>query len=430
MRVNCTMLGAVAPRHPKQGLTDLKKAGFTDLMLDFNIFGRLNTVIEEDYNGELRQKWAEDLKNKCREYGIKTPVANAVTLNKYSLQNVGPDEFYTTGKIDKNLKRLDIPSLYDLTLRVSKACIRSAIEFGAGMIVVQPFWFHVSLEEEWEINRAYYLELAKECGDSDILILLTNICKYVDGHLVRGLCSDSDITRKWIDDLNREAGCERFGFMLDTGYFNICGRDMYEVCIALGDRIKAVSLRDNSGHDDASMLPFTVANYGTNGTDWLNLIRGLRKIAFDGELIIEYYDSMRTLSPMIRPTFYPLVKAVGDYFKWQVEIENNLKKYNKIVLFGAGNMCRNFMKNYGEKYRPLYTCDNNEKIWGTEFEGLIVNPPEKLKELPEDAAIIICNIYYREIEAQLREMDITNPIEYFNDEYMPTFYFDRMKRED
>ncbi len=45
MRVNCTMLGAVAPRHPKQGLTDLINAGFTNFMLDFNIFGRLNAVI-------------------------------------------------------------------------------------------------------------------------------------------------------------------------------------------------------------------------------------------------------------------------------------------------------------------------------------------------------------------------------------------------
>ena len=424
------MLGAVTPRHPKQGLTDLKNAGFTDLMLDFNIFGRLNSVIEEDYNGQLRENWAEDLRDKCREYDIKTPVAYAITFDKYSLQNVSPKEFYEVAKIGKNLERLNIPSVYDLALRVSKSCISTAIRFGAKMIVIQPYWFDISLEDEWKVNREYYLELSKACGDSEIQILLTNICKYVDGHLVRGICSDSNITRQWIDDLNQEVGCERFGFMLDSGYFNICGRDMYEVCIALGDRIKAVNLRDNSGRDDASLLPFTAADYGSNNTDWLGLIRGLREIAFDGELVVEFFDTMRALSPMIRPTFYPLVKAVGDYFKWQVEIENNLKKYKKIALFGAGNMCRNFMKNYGEKYRPLYTCDNNSKIWGTEFEGLTVNPPETLKELPEDAAIFICNVYYREIEAQLREMGIKNDIEYFNDEYMPTFYFDRFKRGD
>ncbi len=43
--------------------------------------------------------------------------------------------------------------------------------------------------------------------------------------------------------------------------------------------------------------------------------------------------------------------------------------------------------------------------------------------------MVICNIYYREIEAQLRDMEIEN-IGYFNDEYMPSFYFDRLERED
>ena len=37
------------------------------------------------------------------------------------------------------------------------------------------------------------------------------------------------------------------------------------------------------------------------------------------------------------------------------------------------------------------------------------------------------NIYYQEIEEQLRNMQISNPIEYFNDEYMPSFYYDRLE---
>ncbi len=89
-------------------------------------------------------------------------------------------------------------------------------------------------------------------------------------------------------------------------------------------------------------------------------------------------------------------------------------------------MCRNYMKNYGEKYPPLYTCDNNSKLWGTIFEGIEVKSPEELKKLPADCGIFICNIYYSEIEAQLREMGIEN-IEYFNDEYMPSYYFDRLE---
>ena len=91
-------------------------------------------------------------------------------------------------------------------------------------------------------------------------------------------------------------------------------------------------------------------------------------------------------------------------------------------------MCRNYMKCYGEKYPPLFTCDNSQKLWETEFCGLTVKPPETLAALPEDCAVFICNIYYREIEEQLRRMGLKNPIAFFNDEYMPSFYFDRVER--
>lgn len=65
------------------------------------------------------------------------------------------------------------------------------------------------------------------------------------------------------------------------------------------------------------------------------------------------------------------------------------------------------------------------KPGGTTFEGLKVKPPEALKSISEDCCVVICNIFYREIERQLHEMGITN-IGYFNDEYMPSFYFDRL----
>ena len=87
------------------------------------------------------------------------------------------------------------------------------------------------------------------------------------------------------------------------------------------------------------------------------------------------------------------------------------------------------MKCYGEKYPPLFTCDNNRDLWGGELEGLKIKSPEALRELPEGSGVIICNTYYREIEEQLRCMEIEN-IGYFNDEYMPSFYFDRLVRDE
>lgn len=105
-------------------------------------------------------------------------------------------------------------------------------------------------------------------------------------------------------------------------------------------------------------------------------------------------------------------KLVADYFKWQIEIESFLKKYPSRILFGAGNMCRNYMKCYGEKYPPLFTCDNNKALWGTSFCGLEVKSPEALKEIVLDCAVFLCNIYYREIEEQISQMGIENPIEF------------------
>ncbi len=60
----------------------------------------------------------------------------------------------------------------------------------------------------------------------------------------------------------------------------------------------------------------------------------------------------------------------------------------------------------------------------------MVKDPESLRGLPENCAVFICNIYYREIEEQLRKMGVANPIEFFNDEYMPSFYFDRLEMKE
>lgn len=203
---------------------------------------------------------------------------------------------------------------------------------------------------------------------------------------------------------------------------------MYDSITVLGNRLKAVILRDNDGNSDSALLPFTSAPQGQSQTDWLNLIRGLREIGFDGELILDFHDTAAAFSTLLRPELLHMAKAVAEYFAWQIGIENLLKIYPSRVLFGAGNMCRNYMKCYGEKYPPLYTCDNNRKLWGSVFEGLEVKDPQELKALPEDCVVFICNIYYREIEAQLRQMGIENPIEFFNDEYMPSFYFNRVER--
>ena len=90
---------------------------------------------------------------------------------------------------------------------------------------------------------------------------------------------------------------------------------------------------------------------------------------------------------------------------------------------------RGVHQNLRENRLHLIDCQAaifRRKIWGTRFCGLEVKPPAALKGLPDTCGILICNIYYREIEKQLEDMGIHN-IEFFNDEYMPAFHFDRLE---
>lgn len=427
MNISVSPAGITNPRVPRQGLQDIADAGFHSIFLEMGMCcppqeleragmadkeeaGQSEGVSAVEQPGMLGLQFAR-MEGQCREKGLGIPVARAPYLLRET-------------------KRTD---LWERMMQIHEESVRYCGTLGCGYLVVRPWQEHTgfalpktSLGSEWEANRTYYLRLAAIAREHRVMLLLENQCRWVNGHLVRGVCSDGREAAEWIDRLNEETGEERFGFCMDVGVCNLCGQDMHEFACALGSRIKAVILRDCDGHQENSLLPFTCSVQGKQQTDWLGLIRGLRDISFDGELVMDMSGTAAGFSPLLRPHLISLAKATAEYFCWQAGIEAQLKKNSLVVLFGAGNMCRNYMKCYGEKYPPLFTCDNNEKLWGTSFCGLEVKPPKALKKLPQGCVVLICNIYYREIERQLRELGVEN-IGFFNDEYMPSFYFDRLK---
>lgn len=418
MIISCSQAGIVNVKQPGQGIRDMKRAAFSDVFLDVSVYCS---------GYELENLGNKNLK-KTKEILVSENPSELQTVMEPMLKKLADEKLQCKVAIAPYLcqdtKRKDLNGLIEKLVEESiKACGRIGCEY----LVVRPLFAGIPESGAWEENRKYFLSLAPLARGNHVTILLENQCKDVNGHLVRGLCSDGENAAGWVDSLNREAGEKRFGFCMDVGICNLCGQNMYDFALALGDRLKVVILRDCDGNRENAMLPFTCANKHQSQTDWLNLIRGLREIGYDGQLVLNLEDTAAAFSPLLRPALLQLAKSVGDYLKWQIEIENLLKSYSSIVLFGAGNMCRNYMKCYGEKYPPLFTCDNNKELWGTSFCGLEVRAPECLKELPADCAIFICNIYYREIEQQLREMELKNPIEFFNDEYMPTYYFDRLE---
>lgn len=404
MNVCCSNI--MDPKRPAQGMADLKKAGFENILLYPSVrYPSKNDTPEDEkkireYAPESIMERYSVLVRECRENGIGIPIMG---VSHDSMEQ---------GMAEK------------AAIETMKLCR----EAGCRKLIIYPLYNNANDVEEAEVNDCYYLRIAENARKYGICLLLINQLKAIGGHKVRGMFSEPGRAVEYIDRLNREAGSVVFGFCLDTAVCDICGNDMNAFVTALGDRIQAVMLSDSDKRDRGGILPFTSSQGDMMQTDWLGLIRGLRATGFNGEMVVNFNATRRAFPPLLKFEIIRLSKIIGEYFKWQVELEQNIKKYGKRVLFGAGNMCRNYMKCYGEKYPPLFTCDNNSKLWGTTFEGLEVKSPEELKKLPQDCCVVICNIYYREIEAQLRGMGIEN-IGYFNDEYMPSFYFDRFERE-
>lgn len=419
MKKVCAMASTIFnPEKPKQSFNELNAVGLHEVMFDFGLIISPEGILidrsseEPKFKPQKTRKSYQTIIKQFAEHGFMPSIARLPFVDV----RLNPGNIY------------QYKELNNLILQVNIDCIRACEEMGCYNIIIQPLFAGLKPEEQWEANKAFFLTLASACQNKNTRLLLINQCQNFNGHLVRGVCSDGMDAAKWLDALNQEAGRACFGFCLDVGICNLCGQNMQSMAMALDKQIWAVILTENDGKNFAKLLPFTNA-YGRSSTmDWLSAVRGLRDICFDGYLILETVDTTVAFSPLLQPYLFPVYKALLDYFAMQINIENDLKKYNQVVLFGAGNMCRNYMKCYGKKYPPLFTCDNNPKLWNTEFEGLQVKNPDELKTLPKDCGVIICNIFYREIENQLRAMGIKN-IGYFNDEYMPSFYFERLKRE-
>lgn len=312
-------------------------------------------------------------------------------------------------------KRTD---LNDLMLQIGRDCIEECARADCRHIVIQPLFSGIPKADIWQENQRYYYTLGQIAKDAGVRVLMENQCGYVNEHLVRGVCGDPIVTSEWIDKLNEELGEEIFGFCLDTGVCHLCGQDMGEMAAALGKRLKAVLVRECDGTHEASRLPFTGKNETGYDTDWQGLIRGLRRIDFDGILIMDASDTLQGFSHLIRSHAYLLMRSVADYLKWQIGMEKCIKEYPARVLFGAGNMCRQYMMCYGEQNPPLFVSDNNPMLWGTKVYGLEVKPPEQLKELPEECVVIICNTFYEEIAKQLKDLGVKH-IGTFSDECLP-----------
>lgn len=399
MRESLSTTSILDLNKPKRYLKYVSDAGFHNMMLDLSIF---YTKDDLEYHGT--EKAVADVKKLYDCYDVLVEQSRECSIQFDSMRL--PYLRWDTKRVDLN----------DLLLQIGKESIRVCRKLDCHYVIVQPLFSGIIKEDRWQANYGYYLRLGRIALENEVCILLENQCDNVNGHLVRGMCSDLDMASRLIDTLNKEIGSEIFGFCLNTEVCSLCGQDIGEMSVGLGKKLKAVLVRECDDVYGMGRLP----SIGGNNKKWLSLIRGLRRIEYDGMLVMDAGNALQGFSHLLRSQLYPVIKSVSDFFCWQIEMERQLKKYSARVLFGAGKMCQNYMKCYGKSYPPLFVCDNNPHLWGTQISGLEVKSPEFLQKLPEECGIIICNVFYNEIAEQVKVLGIKNIVA-FNDEYMKEF---------
>lgn len=409
---------ASSNKKPSRANMFLKKAGFEYMLFDLRKFC-------SEYLLENKEKCYQEYLEEKRAYPDERiflseephRMGEAVDfhlehMKKLAFKNI----MGYAPTLPANTERNDLADLIKtLTAESFNVCKQA----GCRYLIIDPVVKMTRTQESLVKNMEFYLSFAQTAKALDMKILIKNSYSIFRGRFVRGYMSDARMFKDFVDGLNRRAGADVYAVCLDVGACNLLGQNTYDVIIELGNRVEAVIMRENDGVRDSSALPFTLGDGKGSTMDWPNIIKGLRKIRFDGLLIFDFSEQRMLISHLLRGEFTKYAKKLADFLYWQINMENVIRRYESRVLFGAGNMCRNYMKNYGDKYPPLFTCDNNTRLWGTEFCDLEVKTPEALKNLPEDCGIFICTIYYQEIEEQLRTMGIVGNIEYFNDEYMP-----------
>lgn len=90
---------------------------------------------------------------------------------------------------------------------------------------------------------------------------------------------------------------------------------------------------------------------------------------------------------------------------WE-EFDGSIKN-KKLILFGAGSAINDIFDKYVAEVS--YIIDNDEKKWGSNYKGIAIYSPEKLREeISDEVIVLITSAFVKSISEQLKDMGIKN----------------------
>ncbi len=404
LKIGVQALGTVSENGLRTGISRIKNASFD--CIDYNLEVHLSAQeIRAGKPSIFFDQSLEELKIYFSEH--------KKILSEYDLaisQMHAPFPVYEYWWKDEEKEQMS-----NYMLEVTKKSIAICSYLNCRYLVVHPFTIRYELGDEKErtLNIKFFSKLIPYAKKHNVVICLENLFYGKNGRIIEGICSSGEEAVSYIDELNRIAGQECFGFCFDVGHANILGKDMFHMLCTLNNRLKILHIHDNDAVYDLHMMPYSYTKgYNYCSTDWDGFLSGLKAIEYDGVISFETFRCMNNYPKFIQNQILSMIYHLGRYFISRINLKQFVGKRN-LVLFGAGNMFENYMKIYGEQCRPEFVVDNDSMKWDTMKNGIeIKNPRELLKIEPDNCVIVICNIYYDVIANQLVEMGIEEFYQY------------------
>lgn len=143
---------------------------------------------------------------------------------------------------------------------------------------------------------------------------------------------------------------------------------------------------------------------------WIRMSSRFTDVLRNQKELRPYYERKRVNARTLYTNREKVNYSTKEYQRIFVDIFegfDNAGKEKKLILFGSGRFTEQFLFQFGNDY-PIYSIiDNNSSKWGTLMNGVPINSPDILYDIPEkERHIIICIKGYSGVVKQLKSMGI------------------------
>ena len=141
---------------------------------------------------------------------------------------------------------------------------------------------------------------------------------------------------------------------------------------------------------------------------WMRMSAHFTETLRNQKALRPYYENKRVNGRILYTNREKINYSFKDYQRIFVNIFDGVDD-KKLILFGSGRFTENFLFQFADDYEIYSIIDNNSARWGSQMNGIPINSPDILKDIPADERhIIICIKGYNGVVNQLKDMGITD----------------------